>query len=374
MDFDQSATERGLKEAIKDLLSNEGEIQDMNAGSRDQVSYRNLIHKWTKALLPTGYLEMGVRDGKNSTFLLAAQEELAALSPGVFLSVEISSRIVGRLLARCGKGPECSTMLDSLLKGELIGSAAFSESNTSFDQNPTETKASPKGKDFIVTGSKQWVANASCADLIACLADLDGRPGVFIIRAGDKGLSTAEASSSFFATVPFHPVIFEDCIVSSDRAIIPDDPGFLSILKLWEDQILTSLALGLSQRSYQEALAHSKTHFSGGKPIIAYQEVGFKLAEMLTLLQSAQLLAYRAAWADEADNREAEVLARCAKVFCTETSERISTEALQVLGAKGLFEESHSAMALRESKFLQISGTSSERSRVKIGEDVLREV
>jgi len=94
---------------------------------------------------------------------------------------------------------------------------------------------------------------------------------------------------------------------------------------------------------------------------------------MLTLLQSAQLLAYRAAWADETGNREAEVLARCAKVFCSEACERISTEALQVLGTKGVFEESLAASALRESKFLQIAGTSSERSRVKIGDNVLRD-
>ncbi|PIP45467.1 MAG: hypothetical protein COX16_13090 [Deltaproteobacteria bacterium CG23_combo_of_CG06-09_8_20_14_all_51_20] len=374
MDFDQSAAELGLKEAIKDITSGEKENPESDAFSTAPLNYRNMLLKLMKALSPTGYLETGVRDGRNSTALVAAQEELAAWSPPIFLSVETSSRMVGRLLALFGKGPECSTILDSLLNGQLIGSAAFSETNASFDQNASETRATLQDNGYIITGSKNWVAGASSADLVACLADSGGRPGVFIIRAGDKGFSTGtELTSNAIPGSVFNPVTLRDCLVPSDRAVIPDDKDFLNTVKLWEDQILTSLALGLSQRSYREALSHSKTHHSGGKPIIAYQEIGFKLAEMLTLLQSAQLLAYRAAWADETGNREAEVLARCAKVFCSEACERISTEALQVLGTKGVFEESLAASALRESKFLQIAGTSSERSRVKIGDNVLRD-
>lgn len=374
MDFDQSAAERGLKEAITDIISSEEENPERGAFGTAPLTYRNMVLKWMKALSPTGYLETGVRDGRNSTALVTVQEELAAWSPPVFLSVETSARVVGRLLALFGKGPECQAMLDSLLSGNLIGTAAFSETNTSFDQNPVETRAKLKDNGYILTGSKGWVAGASSADIVACLADVGGRPGVFIVRAGDKGFSTGpELTSNAIAGSAFNPVTLEDCLVPSDRAVIPDDKNFLNTVKLWEDQILTSLALGLSRRSYLEALSHSKTHNSGGRPVIAYQEIGFKLAEMLTLLQSAQLLAYRAAWADETGNREAEVLARCAKVFCTEACERISSEALQVLGTTGVFEESLAALALRESKFLQIAGTSSERSRVKIGDSVLRD-
>jgi alkylation response protein AidB-like acyl-CoA dehydrogenase len=127
------------------------------------------------------------------------------------------------------------------------------------------------------------------------------------------------------------------------------------------------------QRSYNEALAFAKTHSSAGKPIIAHQEVGFKLAEMLTLLQTAQLLAYRAAWMDETDQREAEIVARCAKVFSSEASEKIAAEALQILGARGFFQECASAEDFKVSKYLQVSGTSSERSRVRIGDGVLRQ-
>jgi len=101
-----------------------------------------------------------------------------------------------------------------------------------------------------------------------------------------------------------------------------DEP--LKALRMWEDKILTAGSLGLMHRCYKNALSYAKSHKSGNKPIIAYQEVGFKLAEMLTLLQTAQLLAYRAAWMAETNNKEANVGARCAKVFLHRGSRRSS--------------------------------------------------
>ena len=117
---------------------------------------------------------------------------------------------------------------------------------------------------------------------------------------------------------------------------------------------------------------YAKNHKSGGKPIIAYQEVGFKLAEMLTLLQTAQLLAYRAAWMAETGDREAPVLARCAKVFCTESAEKSASYALQILGGRGYLSGNPAEEGYREAKYLQIAGTSSEISRMKIADELLR--
>ncbi|MGD9077545.1 MAG: acyl-CoA dehydrogenase family protein, partial [Desulfobacteraceae bacterium] len=107
-------------------------------------------------------------------------------------------------------------------------------------------------------------------------------------------------------------------------------------------------------------------------PIIAYQEVAFRLAEMLTLLQTAQLLAYRAAWTDETGDREAQVLAHCAKVFCSESAEEVASSALQILGGKGYVQGNPAEEGYRNAKYLRIAGTSSEISRMKIADEVLK--
>ena len=126
------------------------------------------------------------------------------------------------------------------------------------------------------------------------------------------------------------------------------------------------------KQSMDEAKDFAKRHESGGKPIITYQEVGFKLAEMFTLFQTSQLLAYRAAWMDETGDREAVVVAHCAKVFCGESAEKIASEALQILGIKGFTSDNPAEEGFRNAKYLQIAGTSTEISRMKIAEGVLR--
>jgi len=125
------------------------------------------------------------------------------------------------------------------------------------------------------------------------------------------------------------------------------------------------------RRALDCASEYARAHKSGGKPIIAYQEIGFKLAEMLTLFQTAQLLAYRAAWMAETGDRETEILGHCAKVFCTESAEKITSAAMQILGQQGYLKGNPAEEGFRNAKYLQIAGTSTEISRVKIGDGVL---
>lgn len=112
------------------------------------------------------------------------------------------------------------------------------------------------------------------------------------------------------------------------------------------------------KRTFDAASKYAKSHVSGGKPIIAYQEIGFKLGEMLTLLQAAQLLAYRAAWMAESGDSEAGVLTHCAKVFCAESAEEVSSNALQILGGYGYVRGNPAEEGYRDAKYLQIAGTS----------------
>jgi alkylation response protein AidB-like acyl-CoA dehydrogenase len=118
-------------------------------------------------------------------------------------------------------------------------------------------------------------------------------------------------------------------------------------------------------------LAYVKSHHRDGKPLIAHQEVGFKLAEMLTLLQTSQLLAYRAAWMSETGDSEAALLGHCAKVFCSESAEEVSSQALQVLGKRGFIRDKSAEKGYLDAKYLQIAGIPSELARNKIGDELM---
>jgi acyl-CoA dehydrogenase len=150
-----------------------------------------------------------------------------------------------------------------------------------------------------------------------------------------------------------------------------EDRESLATVKSWEDEVLVACSLGVMRSAHDAALAHAKEHQAGGKPIIAYQEVGFKLAEMFTLYQSAQLLAYKAAWASDEGRRDAGVILGCAKVFCAESAATVAAEAMQILGGAGFVKGNPAEQGYRDAKYFTVAGVSAEISRMNIGDAVL---
>jgi len=378
MNFDFQEKEEALGRMIKEVFD-----QDQEAGTAlarlehaDSKELRDATLRCLKALGETGYLELGLEQGTNSVALTAAQESLAALSPSLFLSVEVHARLFGRLVAVYGTDDQKAEILPSLKQGRVIGAVAMSEDGMSIDNQPLETMAVSRGDGFHLSGSKGHVVNAPVSDWIAVAGTVQGKAGegvaFFLVKKESEGFSLGRR----LPTIGYHgtaisAVMLENCPVPS-RFVIEGEELLRSI-RMWEDQILTAAGLGLMQRSYEIALKYAKEHMRGGKPIIAFQEIGFKLAEMLTLLQTAQLLAFRSAWMSETGDREADVLVRCAKVFCAESAEEVSSQALQILGGQGYLSGNPAEEGYRNAKYLEIAGASMEISRMKIAESVLGE-
>jgi alkylation response protein AidB-like acyl-CoA dehydrogenase len=373
MNFDFIETERALCEKIKGLFDPESRaaLEKLEKGDADEI--REVTLKWMQILGQAGYLTLGLDDGKNSVTLTATQEGLASISPSLFLTVEVTARIFGRLVAVYGTPDQQDDIIPSLKEGRLIGTVALSEGGMNIENDPLDTSGLREDGVFRVSGFKSHVVNGPIADWIAVAAKTGEGVAFFLIKKGSEGISTDQRLFTLgYNGTAISAMTLEKCPVSSACIIGPfegEEP--LTTVRTWEDQILTAASLGQMQRSYDEAVNYAKTHLSGGKPIIAYQEVGFKLAEMLTLLQTARLLAYRAAWMTEAGDRESGVLAHCAKVFCTESAEEIASHSLQILGGHGYIRGNPAEGGYRDAKYLQIAGTSSEISRMKIADEVL---
>jgi alkylation response protein AidB-like acyl-CoA dehydrogenase len=283
-------------------------------------------------------------------------------------------RLFGRLIASFGTPEQRNEILPPMKEGQRIGAVALSETGTSIENPPLNTTALSREGGFQLDGAKGHVVNAPIADWIAVAGNLEEDIVLFLIEKGAEGLAVDERLSTLgYHGVTISPISLENCFVQSKAVMGPSkEEDLLKTLCMWEDQILTAGSLGLMHRSFDTARAYAKKNKSGGKPIIAYQEVGFKLAEMLTLLHTAQLLAYRAAWMVETGDGEAGALVHCAKVFCSESAEEVASSALQILGGKGYVMGNPAEEGYRNAKYLRIAGTSSEISRMKIADEVLR--
>ncbi len=373
MNFDFGETEKAVCEEIKGLFDADSRAALANLESGDIDDIREATMKCLMVLGQAGYLASGLDDGKNSVMITASQETLAAISPSLFLSVEVNARVFGRLIAVYGTHDQKQEILPPLKEGRIIGTVALSEEGMNIENDPLNTTGVSGDDGFRVSGSKGHVLNAPIADWIAVAGKAGDGIAFFLIKKNNKDMSVGERliTLGYNGTV-ISPITFENCPVPSTHVIGPfKGDEQLKALRSWEDQVLTAASLGHIQRSFNAALNYAKSHMSGGKPIIAYQEVSFKLAEMLTLLQTAQLIAYRAAWMAETGDREAAALAHCAKVFCTESAEEVASKALQILGGQGYLSGNAAEVTYRDAKYLQIAGTSSEISRMKIADGML---
>jgi alkylation response protein AidB-like acyl-CoA dehydrogenase len=373
MNFDLVDEAKSLCENIKALFDQDAgaALDPLKKGDPHQI--RAILEPWLKQLGPSGYLNLGLGDEPQNVALLAAQETLAAMSPSLFLSVEVSTRVFGRLIARYGTEEQKAEVLPSLREGRLLCTVAFSDEPVDAGNNPSGTLGKAVDKGWRVSGTKGHVVNGPIADRVAVAGKADDASAFFLIETGAEGLFAGERLPMLgFTGTPISPLLLEGCFVPSRNLVGPfqgSDP-FVAV-RSWEDQVFAAAGLGLMQSAFDTAAAFSKKHQRGGKPLIAYQEVGFKLADMLTLLQTGRLLAYRAAWMADAGDREASILAHCAKVFCAESAETIASQALQVLGEHGYRLGNPAEESYRNAKYLQIAGTSSDMSRTKIGDALL---
>jgi alkylation response protein AidB-like acyl-CoA dehydrogenase len=372
MNFDFGETETSLQKKLAETLRPAGE-ELTNLRDRSDPEIREGVLRWVKALSPLGYLDLGVHPATNSPALVSAQEIVATLIPSLFLTVEVSARLFGRLIAMYGEDHQKSEILPNVARGDWIGAVALTEETISLDNNPFTTAGVPHGEGFLVDGSKGHVPNAPIADRIAVAGRMGEDTAFFVLDRNAEGLSIGDRLRTLgYPDVCAAPISLSRCIIRKEEVLGPvSGHGPIQTLRRWEDEILTAASLGLMHRSFQAAREYAKGHVSGGKPIIAYQEIGFKLAEMFTLLQTSQLLAYRAAWMSESRHREADVMARCAKVFCSESAEEAASHALQILGGKGLLSGNPAEQSYRDAKYLQVTGTSTEISRMKIADGVL---
>lgn len=371
MNFDFSDKEKAYFDQVREAMTTFAGERDLESG--DLSTIRDNLAGALSVLAPLGYLKMGVSDKEEpvsgTLALMAAMEQLSRISPSIFLSVEMSSRLFGRIVNQWDSSDNRTPLVQQLMAGEVVGAVALSESTMNVENEPLATVGTRDGDRIVVSGAKNYVVNGLLADWFAVAGRLDDQAVIFLVERETPGLALTERMATMgYAGLTIGGLELDACRLPESRVIQSLDLG---TLKLWENQILIAAALGMMESSFETAKMYAKTHRSGGKPVIAYQEVGFKLSEMLTLYQTAQLYAYRAAWTADDNPKAADVLTLCAKVFCTEAAETVSGKALQVLAGDGYRSGGAAEQAYRCAKYGQIAGVSTEIARVKIGDAAL---
>ncbi|MFJ4541770.1 acyl-CoA dehydrogenase [Streptomyces tibetensis] len=302
---------------------------------------------------------------------LQVLEELAAARLTVGLGVSVHS-LASYALAAYGTKEQQVEHLPAMLGGGLLGAYCLSEPHSGSDAAALRTKAVRDGDDWVITGSKAWITHGGIADFYTVMARTgeEGPRGItaFLVPGDAEGLSAAVPEKKMgMKGSPTAQVHFDGVRVSDDRRIGEEGQGFAIALSSLDSGRLgiSACAIGVAQAALDEAVAYAAERRQFGKPIADFQGLRFMLADMATQIEAGRALYLTAARLKDA-GRPFAMQAAMAKLHCTDTAMRVTTDAVQILGGYGYTADFPAERYMREAKVLQIVEGTNQIQRMVI--------
>jgi alkylation response protein AidB-like acyl-CoA dehydrogenase len=355
----------------------------LDKASDDEVKV--LIKENIKKLAEIGFLGIGHEEKYGGTNLdlitqSIAGEEVARACASSFLSGGASCGLFGTPLRLFGTEEQKQKYLPGIIKGDIIGSFGLTEPEAGTDAAAIKTTAVKKGNEWLLNGSKTFITNAPIADVCLVMAynDKAAGPGsgvtAFIVDSNAPGYAVGKPFDKLgFRGSPTAEIFFDDCRVRDSAVLGEVGKGFIQAMQTLEFGRLgmATVSLGIAVACMEAANAYSKERKAFGRPINRFQEISFKLADMMIMTDISRMLIFKAAWAKEIKDPESAVLASCAKLFASESATQIASMAVQVFGGYGYIKEFPVERLYRDAKLGEIGEGTSEIQRVLIARSIL---
>jgi alkylation response protein AidB-like acyl-CoA dehydrogenase len=268
--------------------------------------------------------------------------------------------------------------LPKLASAEWIGAWGLTEANTGSDALRMQTTAVLEGDEYVINGAKNWITHGNSGD-IAVVIVRTGEKGnargisAIVVERGTPGFSAGKKENKLgMRASETTEMIFDNCRVPAANLLGNVGEGFKQAMKILDGGRISiaALSLGIAKGAYEAALAYAKERHQFGQPIASFQGISFKLADMATEIEAAELLIRQAA---DLKNRGLNVTKQSAmaKYFASEVSVRAATEAVQIFGGYGYTKDFPVEKFYRDSKLCTIGEGTSEIQKIVIAREVL---
>ncbi|SHF66504.1 butyryl-CoA dehydrogenase [Desulfacinum infernum DSM 9756] len=309
-----------------------------------------------------------------------AVEQLARACIGVATSFAASGLGAYPILLY-GSEEQKAAYLPDIAAGRRLAAFAVTESGAGSDVTAIKTTAVKDGDHYILNGTKQWITNGGEADIYSVLAVTDKTKGprgasFFIVEKGDPGFSFGKKEKKLgIRASATRELVFQDCRIPKERLIAKEGMGFIIAMKTFDKSRpgIGALGVGLAQGALDIAVEYARKRIQFGKPIISFQAVQHKLADMATKTEAARALIYCAARHMDTNPPDASKVAAMCKVFASDVAMEVTTEAVQILGGYGYMRDYPVEKMFRDAKILQIYEGTNEIQRNIIGQELNKE-
>ncbi len=305
-------------------------------------------------------------------------EELARVDGSIALFVSAHSSLCTSHIFVAGTEEQRRRFVPPLASGAKIGAWGLTESGAGSDAGGTQTTAVKDGNHYVLNGSKNFITNASIADIFVLMAVTTkgaGSRGIsaFIIEKGTPGFSSGKKENKLgLRASDTASVILEECRLPRENLLGGEGLGFVDSLRVLDGGRISiaALAVGMAQGAYEASLRYAKERKQFGKRIAEFQAIQFKLADMATEIEAARLLTLKAADLKHRGVRSTKE-SSMAKLFSSEVAVRVANEAVQIHGGYGFIKDFPVEKYYRDVKLCTIGEGTSEIQRMVIARQIL---
>lgn len=306
-------------------------------------------------------------------------EEIAKVCGSIGLSVAAHNSLCSNHILQFANEEQKLKYLPKLATGQWIGAWGLTEPNTGSDAGRMRCVAEKDGDYYIINGNKNFITHGISGDVAVVIVrtgDLLDSHGMtaFVIERGTPGFTAGKKENKLgMRASETAELIFDNCRVHKSQILGKEGEGFVQAMKILDGGRISiaALSLGIAKGAFEASLQYSQQRQQFGKPIFSFQAISFKLADMATQIEAAELLTRKAGELKDAGQKSTRISAM-AKYHASETAVSVSTEAVQIHGGYGYTKDFPVEKFYRDSKLCTIGEGTSEIQKIVIARELLR--
>ena len=306
-------------------------------------------------------------------------EEIAKVCGSIGLSLAAHNSLCTGHILTFGNEDQKKKWLPKLATAEYIGAWGLTEANTGSDAGNMKCTAEKEGDEWIINGTKNWITHGKSGD-VAVVICRTGEPRTknnstaFVVERGTKGFSAGKKENKLgMRASETAEMVFDNCCIPDANRLGNVGDGFKQAMKVLDGGRISiaSLSLGIAKGAYEAAVQYAQERHQFDQPIANFQGISFKLADMATEIEAADLLTCQAC---DLKIRHQPITkeAAMAKYYASEVAVKVANDAVQVFGGYGYTKDFPVEKHYRDAKLCTIGEGTSEIQKIVISREVLK--
>ncbi|HEX5480211.1 MAG TPA: acyl-CoA dehydrogenase family protein [Dehalococcoidia bacterium] len=372
MDLGLSEEQELLKNAARDFLEKEcpetlvREMEEDEKGYSPELWKKMAEQGWQGLLIPEqyggagfGYLDL----------IILIEEFGRALVPGPFISTQIGGVLP---ILEGGTEQQKSYALPKIASGETIWTLAYTEPSARFDSEGVALEVKEEGNELVLNGTKLFTRDANVADFMTVVGRRPGTKGddgieLVIVNAKAPGITITPLKT--IAADKQSEVKFENVRVPKE-SIIAGGAALLKKIQRKATVIECAYLVGLAQMDFEISVQYAKDRIQFGRPIGSFQAIQHKAADMVTDVDGARFIMYRAAWSVDEGEADADLNVHMAKAWCSEATRRVVAHGQQIHGGIGFTKDYKIQLYFRRQKAAELAWGDADYHRELVADEL----